>query len=115
MFPARKETHAETGGAERRELGTQWAKNSSSSGFKLKSKTSSFDDDQKIANMDGGTAEHENGNEQGKKSPGLSSGVDSKSQNSAEKVTGILRPVQKGSPVTDTCESMDLKREDVVP
>ncbi|CAJ2665492.1 unnamed protein product [Trifolium pratense] len=119
MFPARKETHAETGGAERfqeqRELGTQRAKNSSSSGFTLKSKTSSFDDDQKIANMDGGTAEHENGNEQGKKFPGLSSGLDSKSQNSAEKVTGILRPVQKGSPVTDTCESMDLKREDVVP
>ncbi|CAI8594439.1 unnamed protein product [Vicia faba] len=127
VFSGRKETIAEVGGAERfqeqRESGTQWAKNCSSSSSKLKSGTSSFDDDQKIANMVGGIAEHEkmlvsetiassmNENEQGKRSPELSSGADSKTQISADKVTGNVMPVQKGSSVTDNCESIDLKRE----
>lgn len=128
VFPGRKESHAEAGGTEgfheRRELGTQWPKNSTSPGSK-KSRTSSFDDDQKIDNMDGGLTEHGKmlvsetvasgmiESEPGKKSPELSSGVDSRSQISAEKVTGII-PVQKSSPVADTCESIDVKREDVM-
>ncbi|XP_058778705.1 uncharacterized protein LOC131652765 [Vicia villosa] len=127
VFPGRKETHAEVEGAERfqeqRESGAQWAKNCSSSSSKLKSGTSSFDDDQKISNMVGGIAEHEkmlvsetvasgmNENDQGKRSPELSSGADSKTQIGADKVTGIVMPVQKGSPVTDNCESIDIKRE----
>lgn len=52
-----------------------------------------------------------NENEQGKRSPELTSGADSKSQISADKVTGIVMPVQKGSPVTDNCESIGSKRE----
>lgn len=56
-------THAEFGGAERfqeqRESGAQWAKNCISSSSKLMSGTSSFIDDQKIANMVGGITKHE--------------------------------------------------------
>ena len=128
MFPGRKETRVEAGGAEsfqeQRELGTQWATNDSSSGSKLKSRTSSFDDDQKIDNMDGSIAEHGKvvvsaacvmiENEHGKKSPELSSGVDCKSQISAEKERDIVMPIQKGSPVADNCESIDLKMEDAL-
>ncbi|XP_004489323.1 uncharacterized protein [Cicer arietinum] len=130
MYPAGKESHAEAGGAERfqeqREMGTQWAKSSSSSDSKLKSRTSSFNDDQKIDNMDDRIAEHEkmlvpkavasvmNENEHGKKSPELSPGVDNESQISAEKVTGMVIPMQKGSPVADKSESIDLIRENVM-
>ena len=128
MFPGRKETRAEAGEAENfqepTELGTQWAKCSSSPGAKLKSRTSSFDDDQKIDNMDGAIAEHDKmlvstasamiENEHGKKSPELSSGVDCKSQIRVEKVTGTVMPIQKGSLVTDNSESRDLKMEDVI-
>lgn len=128
-LPARNETRAEAGGAghfqEQRELGSQWTNNSSCSNTKLRPRTSSFDDNQKVDHTDEGITEHEKmlvskavagmviENEQCKKSPELSSGVVDENQTGAEKVTGMGVPVQKGSLVADNCESKDFKKENV--
>lgn len=110
ILPAKKETHAEPGAAHFQEH---------------RSRTSSFDDVQKIDHMDEGITENEKmlvskavgtvktENELGKKSPELSSVVHNDNQISAEKVIGTSLSVQKGSPVTENCESVDLKKEDV--
>ncbi|KAJ1384249.1 Transcription elongation factor, TFIIS/CRSP70, N-terminal, sub-type [Sesbania bispinosa] len=131
ILPAKQETHAEPGGAdhfpEQRELGSQWSKSNSNSDSKLKSRTTTFDDNQKIDRMDDGITENEKmlaskavasvniENELGEKSPELSSGVNNDSQTSAEKVTGTGISVQNASPFAENCESRDFKKEDVTP
>ncbi|KAK7316416.1 hypothetical protein VNO77_35435 [Canavalia gladiata] len=97
ILPAKKETSADPGGSEP----------------KLKSRTSSLDDDQKVERMDEGMIENEKmlvskavanieiENQVTEKPPELSSGVDNENH-SADKVT---------AKVAENCESKDFKKE----
>ncbi|TKY50385.1 mediator of RNA polymerase II transcription subunit 26c [Spatholobus suberectus] len=105
ILPVKKETNADPGGSD----------------SKLKSRTSSFDDEQKVDHMNeeiiekmlvskaGASVKAEN--EIGEKQPELSSGVDNENQISTEKISGTGILAQKASPVTENCESTYLKRE----
>lgn len=125
-LPAKKETDVEPGVANHFHDGSQWAKSSSSADAKLKSRTSSFDEDQKVDHMDEGITENEKTliskevpagvkieKEGGEKSSELSSDVGIENQIIAEKVTSTGVSLQKPSPVAENCESIDLKKEDV--
>ncbi|XP_027359324.1 uncharacterized protein LOC113867987 isoform X2 [Abrus precatorius] len=107
ILPAKKETDADPGGSD----------------SKLKSRTSSFDEDQKVDHMDEGIIENEKmlaskavasveiENEVDEKPPELSSGVDNENQIGAEKMTGTGILVQKPPSVAENCESVDFKKE----
>ncbi|OIW12411.1 hypothetical protein TanjilG_04160 [Lupinus angustifolius] len=129
-LPAMKETDVEPGGANllnvQKELGSQWAKGSSSSDSKLKSLNSSFDVDKKDDQVDERITENEKilvskevpacvnvDKEVDEKSSKLSSDVGNENQIIAEKVrvTGIA--VQKPSPLAENGEPINLKMEDV--
>ncbi|KAK7266177.1 hypothetical protein RIF29_18819 [Crotalaria pallida] len=122
-LPSIKETDAAAVGAnqsnDQREFGSQWAKGSSNSDSKLKSRTSSFEEDEKVDHMDEGITE--NGKmlvskevHSGEKESELSSRVGNENQIIAEKVTGTGVSVQEPLPVAENRESIDLKKEDVM-
>ncbi|KAG4969834.1 hypothetical protein JHK82_035534 [Glycine max] len=107
ILPDKKETNVDLGGSD----------------SKLKSCTSSIDDDQKVDHMNEGTIENEellvpkavasvkSENESGEKQAELSSGVDNENQICSEKATGTGILVQKASPIAENCESLYLKKE----
>ncbi|KAE9612753.1 putative transcription regulator IWS1 family [Lupinus albus] len=130
-LPAINETDVAPGGAnlinDQKEFGSQWAKGSSSSDSKLKSRNSSFDEDKKDDQVDERITENEKilvskevpasvnvDKEVDEKSSKLSSDVGNENQIIAEKmrVTGI--PVQKPSPLAENGEPINLKAEDVM-
>ncbi|KAK7381376.1 hypothetical protein VNO78_34017 [Psophocarpus tetragonolobus] len=107
ILPAKKDSNADPGGTD----------------SKLKSRTSSFDDDQKVDHMNEEIGENEKmlvskavvnvkaENELGEKQAEISSVMDNENQSSVEKATGTGIPVQKGSPVAENSESIYLKKE----
>ncbi|CAL0317245.1 unnamed protein product [Lupinus luteus] len=129
-LPAIKETDVEPGGANllnvQKELGSQWAKGSSSSDTKLNSRNSSFDVGKRDDQVDERITENEKilvskevpacvnvDEEVDEKSSKLSSDVGNENQIISEKVrvTGIS--VQKPSPLAENGEPINLKTEDV--
>ncbi|KAE9620057.1 putative transcription regulator IWS1 family [Lupinus albus] len=130
--PAIKEADVEPGGAnhlnDQKDLGIQWAKGSSSSDSKLKSRNSSFDEDKKFDHLDERITEHDKilvskkvlesvnieKKEVDEKLPELSSDIGNENQIIAEKVSGTGITVQKPSLVAENCEPIDLKKEDIM-